>query len=50
MSDENTSDRHSVPALADLIVDPDELAKKEAENGLRQYDQVIRCEGFRRIA
>src|SRR5581483_1549300 len=41
MSDENASERHSVPALADLIVDPDTLAKKEAENGLRQYDQVI---------
>ena len=34
-------DRHSRAFEADLITDPDERAKAEARNGLRQYDTVI---------
>ena len=34
-------DRHSEAAPADLIADEDERARREAENGLRQFDSVI---------
>ena len=33
--------RHSRALEADLVADPDERAKAEARNGLRQYDTVI---------
>ena len=41
MADEGTSDRSSEAAPALLITDPDERARREAENGLRQFDSVI---------
>jgi Fic family protein len=34
-------ERHSKAFDAELITDPDEKAKKEARNGLRQYDFVV---------
>jgi hypothetical protein len=34
------TDRHSQAEVAELITDPDELARAEAENGLRQFDLV----------
>ncbi|HET9839716.1 MAG TPA: cell filamentation protein Fic, partial [Candidatus Angelobacter sp.] len=34
-------ERHSKAFDAELITDPDEKAKREARNGLRQYDFVI---------
>lgn len=33
--------RHSQAKEAELISDPDQLAKQEAQNGLRQYDAVV---------
>jgi Fic family protein len=33
--------RHSRASDAELITDPDELAKQEAKNGLRQFDRVV---------
>ncbi|MGE5737108.1 MAG: Fic family protein [Acidobacteriota bacterium] len=39
MSDEQ--DRHSRALDAELITDPDEKAKREARNGLKQFDAVI---------
>jgi Fic family protein len=39
MSEEQ--DRHSKALDAELITDPDEKAKAEARNGLRQFDAVI---------
>jgi Fic family protein len=41
VSDPNEGSRHSEAASAFLISDPDERAKREAENGLRQFDSVI---------
>lgn len=35
------ADRHSKALEPELITDPDEKAKVEAANGLRQYDQVF---------
>jgi len=40
MADEQ-QDRHSRALDAELITDPDEKAKAEARNGLRQFDAVI---------
>src|ERR1035438_8421198 len=40
MADEQ-EDRHSRALDAELITDPDEKAKAEARNGLRQVDEVI---------
>lgn len=34
-------ERHSRAFDAELIIDPDELARREARNGLRQFDQVV---------
>ena len=34
-------DRHSKALDAELIADPDERAKREARNGLRQFDTVV---------
>ena|SRR5438874_1244764 len=34
-------DRHSKALEAELIVDPDEKARAEARNGLRQFDAVV---------
>jgi Fic family protein len=34
-------ERHSRALEPELITDPDELARKEARNGLRQFDQVV---------
>lgn len=34
-------DRHSRAAVAQLLTDPDEIARREAENGLRQFDVAI---------
>ena len=34
-------DRHSQAAEANLITDPDEVARQEAQNGLRQFDRAI---------
>lgn len=39
MSDE--AERHSRPDEVELITDPDERARQEARNGLRQFDEVI---------
>jgi hypothetical protein len=41
MSDHDGGDRSSEAASPPLITDPDELARREAENGLRQFDAVI---------
>lgn len=41
MSDPNGGSRHSEAASAFLIFDSDERARREAENGLRQFDSVI---------
>jgi Fic family protein len=38
MSDE---ERHSKALEIELISDPEQKARQEAENGLRQYDEVI---------
>lgn len=39
--------RHSRAYDAEIVTDPDELARREALNGLRQFDTVIRMvEGF----
>jgi Fic family protein len=35
-------DRHSVAEQLDLITDPQEKARREAENGVRQYNLAIR--------
>ena len=43
MADE---ERHSEALQADLITDPDELARREASNGLRQYDAVVEQIGY----
>ncbi len=37
----NEPERHSRAFEAELITDPDELAKREARNGLKQFDQVV---------
>jgi Fic family protein len=42
MTDIEGSDRKSVAALPELITDSDERARREASNGLRQVDAVIR--------
>ncbi|CCD86736.1 Filamentation induced by cAMP protein Fic [Bradyrhizobium sp. ORS 285] len=34
-------DRHSVAEAAPLLNDPDEIARREAENGLRQFDLAL---------
>jgi Fic family protein len=34
-------DRESVGAEPDLLTDPDEIARKEAENAVRQFDAVL---------
>jgi Fic family protein len=39
MSEEQ--DRHSKALEAELISDPDEKARREARNGLRQFDEVV---------
>lgn len=41
MSDPASGSRHSEAASADLIADPEERARREAENGLKQFDSVI---------
>lgn len=41
MNDRDGGDRSSEAASPLLITDPDELAKREAENGLRQFDAVV---------
>jgi Fic family protein len=41
MADESGGDRKSKAASPDLIKDPLERAQREAENGLRQFDQVL---------
>ena len=41
MSDGSEGDRYSVSEEIDLISDPDQLAEREAANGLRQFDQVL---------
>jgi Fic family protein len=41
MADESGGDRKSKAASPDLIKDPIERAQREAENGLRQFDQVL---------
>lgn len=41
MSDADGESRHSEAASAFLIPDADERARREAENGLRQFDSVI---------
>lgn len=41
MSADPPQDRHSVALTADLIQDPDQKAKREAENGLRQFDRAM---------
>jgi len=38
-------DRHSKALDAELIADPNELAKREARNGLQQFDAVIEMIG-----
>jgi Fic family protein len=34
-------DRHSVAEEAPLLSDPDEIARREAENGIRQFDLAL---------
>jgi Fic family protein len=34
-------DRHSKPAEIELITDPEERARQEASNGIRQFDEVV---------
>lgn len=34
-------DRHSVAETASLLTDPDEIARREAENGIRQFDLAL---------
>jgi Fic family protein len=34
-------DRHSVAETAALLSDPDEIARREAENGIRQFDLAL---------
>ena len=41
MSDSGGASRYSEAASAFLIVDPEERARREAENGLRQFDSVV---------
>lgn len=41
MSADSEQERHSQALEADLIADPEERAKQEARNGLRQFDAVI---------
>jgi hypothetical protein len=41
MSDQKEGDRSSEAASPLLITDPEELARQEAENGLRQFDSVV---------
>lgn len=41
MSDELAGDRSSEAASPWMIVDPDERARREAENGLKQFDTVV---------
>lgn len=41
MADEPVADRSSEAAPAQLIADPEERARREAENGLRQFDSVV---------
>jgi Fic family protein len=41
MAEERKPDRSSEAAPALLITDPEERARREAENGLRQFDSVI---------
>lgn len=41
MTADNEAERHSRAFDAELITDPDELARTEARNGLRQFDQVV---------
>jgi Fic family protein len=36
-----TDDRHSVAETALLLTDPDEIALREAENGIRQFDLAL---------
>lgn len=37
----DSEDRQSIPARPDLIQDEEEVARREAENALRQYDAVL---------
>ena len=37
----NSDDRHSKALEVELITDPDEKARREARNGLRQFDSAI---------
>jgi hypothetical protein len=41
VSDPVEGSRHSEAASAFLISDPEQRARREAENGLRQFDPVI---------
>jgi fido (protein-threonine AMPylation protein) len=41
MSEKDGGDRSSEAASALLITDPNEIARREAENGLRQFDSVV---------
>jgi Fic family protein len=41
MADERGGERHSKAFTPELIADPEERARREAENGLRQFDLVI---------
>ncbi len=36
-----SSDRHSIAAPANLLTDPDEIARREAENGIRQFNLAL---------
>jgi Fic family protein len=36
-----TADRHSHTEVRELITDPDEVARREAENGIRQFDFAL---------
>jgi len=41
MAKTNGGDRHSAALIPDLISDPTEKARKEAANGLRQFDTAV---------
>jgi Fic family protein len=36
-----SGDRHSVAEAAALLTDPDEIARREAENGIKQFEQAL---------
>jgi hypothetical protein len=44
---EPVDERHSKALEVELISDPEEKARQEARNGLRQFDEVIKQINYR---